>query len=291
MYGPSGQVEAEYSWASGQWSHYLRLPGGQPIALVRAGQLYMIHGDQLGRPEVVTNAGKTVVWRSGNYAFTQNVLLDNIGGLNIGFPGQYFDAETGNWYNNFRTYNPRVGRYIESDPIGLAGGLNAYAYVGGNPIGATDPLGLKAGDCFTTPDAAGYDAVSGVNGKSISENREYAGVIYKDMDGNFSYTGPFRGALGWSLPGPPPAGTRAVGFYHTHGNYSDKRGLVVGNPAVDYYSSDVFSPGDLEAANTYHFASYLGTPSLTFYQYNGATPGVPPGVLSHSPPGVCTCKP
>lgn len=58
--------------------------------------------------------------------------------------GQYFDAEGGLFYNYFRDYDPASGRYIESDPIGLRGGLNTYGYVGGNALGAVDPWGLTA---------------------------------------------------------------------------------------------------------------------------------------------------
>jgi RHS repeat-associated protein len=57
-------------------------------------------------------------------------------------PGQYFDQETGLHYNYFRDYDPRTGRYVEADPIGLAGGMNLYTYVKGNPINLIDPNGL-----------------------------------------------------------------------------------------------------------------------------------------------------
>ena len=58
------------------------------------------------------------------------------------FPGQYFDAETGLHYNYFRDYDPSTGRYIESDPIGLDGGLNTYLYAESNPLLLVDPYGL-----------------------------------------------------------------------------------------------------------------------------------------------------
>ncbi|MDM1022278.1 RHS repeat-associated core domain-containing protein [Acinetobacter sp. VNK23] len=65
---------------------------------------------------------------------------------NLTFPirhaGQYYDSETGIFYNYFRDYDPITGRYVESDPIGLDGGLNTYGYVGGNPLHLIDPLGL-----------------------------------------------------------------------------------------------------------------------------------------------------
>ncbi|HGT3378250.1 TPA: RHS repeat-associated core domain-containing protein, partial [Pseudomonas aeruginosa] len=62
---------------------------------------------------------------------------------NLRFPGQYYDAESGLHYNYFRDYDPETGRYVETDPIGLEGGINTYGYVGANPVGNIDPLGLQ----------------------------------------------------------------------------------------------------------------------------------------------------
>jgi RHS repeat-associated protein len=59
------------------------------------------------------------------------------------FPGQFYDQNAKLHYNYFRDYDPNTGRYIESDPIGLRGGINTYAYAQGNPVKLTDPLGLE----------------------------------------------------------------------------------------------------------------------------------------------------
>jgi len=60
--------------------------------------------------------------------------------------GQYEDVETGLYQNCYRFYDPDVGRYINQDPIGLLGGLNAYQYTP-NPVEWVDPLGLANKEC------------------------------------------------------------------------------------------------------------------------------------------------
>jgi RHS repeat-associated protein len=65
--------------------------------------------------------------------------------VNLRYPGQYYDAETGLHYNWHRYYDPRIGRYITSDPIGLRGGLNTYAYTNNNPLRYIDIFGTCPG--------------------------------------------------------------------------------------------------------------------------------------------------
>jgi RHS repeat-associated protein len=140
-YDQGGQLIAETDGQGNLLKEYLYLDG-QRLATVDNGNLYYIHTDHLGSPLALTDNYGTVQWK-GSYDPYGNVTVEvNNLDQNQRFPGQYADEETGLHYNYFRDYDPEIGRYIQSDPIGLNGGINTYGYVGGNPVNRTDRKGL-----------------------------------------------------------------------------------------------------------------------------------------------------
>ena len=120
---------------------------GQPVGMQYNNRLYFIHSDHLGTPRAITDQWNTLVWRWRSKPFGDSPPEQDPDGdgqsiaFNLRFPGQYFDEETGFYYNYFRYYDPSTGRYITSDPIGLEGGLNTYGYAFDNPVSFFDSTG------------------------------------------------------------------------------------------------------------------------------------------------------
>ena len=120
-----------------------------PLSTLAATETFYIHVDHLDTPRLITDGNQDIRWRWDNDdPFGGNMANANPSGLgtfefNLRFPGQYFDRETNQHYNYFRNYSPEIGRYIESDPIGLEGGMNTYSYAGGDPVNKFDLTGLK----------------------------------------------------------------------------------------------------------------------------------------------------
>ena len=151
-------------------------------------ELYAVHADHLNTPRMVSTGPQVTHWQWPYSAFGDErpvgqlvelaagsipapYLVDYATGakltayepsspsgststpdsiMNLRYPGQYFDSETGLSYNYFRSYQATQGRYTQSDPIGLEGGLNRFGYVEGNPLSYFDPDGLCK--CTAQPD-------------------------------------------------------------------------------------------------------------------------------------------
>ena len=152
MYDEAGHVLGEYT-SSGALIQETVWMGDIPVATLRPNgtapvSIYYVHTDQLNAPRVITQpSSNAIAWRwdtdpFGTVAPNQNPASLGTFTYNLRFPGQYYQAETGLNYNYFRDYDSAKGGYVESDPIGLKGGVNTYAYVRGNPISRIDPLGL-----------------------------------------------------------------------------------------------------------------------------------------------------
>lgn len=160
----------------------------------------------VGLPEVGGASDWSWYAGGGNGQANSSVLTAPV--LNIRYPGQYYDAESGLSQNWWRSYDARMGRYTQNDPIGLGGGMNRFGYVEGDGVNNTDPLGLKTLQCTKPLDALGS--------KWGPLGYRYAPLLYHqyscviDKNGKTSCGGQDRGEGGMGRPSNdvpyPPGG-------------------------------------------------------------------------------------
>ena len=150
VYDEQGHLIGEYNSTGARIIETAWLYGTPVGAIVGSTPtLYAISADWQNTPHIISNSTGTHAWTWDRLAFGDNAPNTNPAGLgtftyNLRFPGQFADTESGLAYNAFRDYNPTFGRYIESDPIGLSGGMSTYGYVGGKPLKYVDPRGLQS---------------------------------------------------------------------------------------------------------------------------------------------------
>jgi len=147
IYDQTGQVIAEIDAATGATLREYIYVNGHQIAIVddtgsQDETTYFVHNDHLGTPKKITDDVQAVVWDAVYEPFGETEIVTASIENNVRLPGQYSDQETGLNYNLFRDYDPSLGRYVESDPIGLSGGENTYSYVYQNPLVNIDKTGL-----------------------------------------------------------------------------------------------------------------------------------------------------
>jgi RHS repeat-associated protein len=161
----------------------------EPIAQYRRGvpadasqewfdrRFHAIITDAIGSPAELVDTNGDIAWRRGATLFGGRLggrAATETVDCPIGFPGQYHDAETGLAYNRHRYYAAETGRYLSSDPIGLAGGVRTYGYVR-NPMVHIDPLGLSQElppgmiRIFRTTDRAGENEIYQRTGYIMSD--------------------------------------------------------------------------------------------------------------------------
>jgi RHS repeat-associated protein len=206
----------------------------------------------------------------GNNVANQNPAGVGAFSFNLRFPGQYYDPETNTHYNINRDYDPSIGRYIQSDPIGLAGrSFSTYAYVNGNPISLVDPDGRAGGLVGVV--AAGVGALAGAGGSIISQTAQFGQVTSWSNVGWSSATG---AAAGVALVTPVAAtltGAMGIGAIANLANYelttpfsswtasgaitataSGALGGAIGGPTANPYMFATLSPAlsDLSLAQS-----------------------------------------
>jgi RHS repeat-associated protein len=158
-----------------------------PIAAEINGRLYAIHTDHLNTPRRLTSQQGQVAWQwlisgfgevrptTGERGYGQTVSGPSYAQavkFDLRYPGQVFDEETGLSYNLHRYYDAATGRYMQADPIGLAGGWNRFGYVGGDPLSFLDPDGLQVRQAPPVLTYSGGIAASRVQ-TLLSQIRQY----------------------------------------------------------------------------------------------------------------------
>jgi RHS repeat-associated protein len=129
LYDPvsgSSELLREYVWMD-----------GQAVAVIEGGEVFFIRTDHIGRPVFATDPDGVKVWEASYLPF--GGVHVSTGAINLRFPGQWFQSESGLHQNWMCDYDPTTGRYLQADPLGLVDGASVYGYALGNPGRWVDP--------------------------------------------------------------------------------------------------------------------------------------------------------
>jgi len=159
---------------------------------VQPANLLYVHADHLGSPQKLTTPSQAIAWDGMFDPFGKEVAITGLAAMPLRFPGQYADDETGYSYNYFRDYDPTVGRYIQSDPIGLAAGANTYVYVSGNPIRYEDATGELGPVAAALLYALQKCATGAVAGAAIEAGIQVGKCCYKQCGYKFWQCNPLE---------------------------------------------------------------------------------------------------
>jgi RHS repeat-associated protein len=283
VYDLGGNLIAEHDGSGNLVRDYVWM-NGVPVAQIDSGETFTyLHTDHLGTPRLATNDSQTVVWTWDSDAFGEGLPDEDPDGdststtVNLRFPGQYFDGESGLHYNYFRTLDPATGRYLESDPIGLLGGLNTYAYVGSNPLSYYDPYGLLSmddvyGAIYNATDGwspsqgavdfwAGFgDGVSSVFTLGFYSTADLREDL--DIDGgvdecSWTYKGSKLAGYGW--------GAATIGLA------SGPRGPLFGRARYRNGNAGIFNRGNTRVGWSWNQSGWAG--SRNYFGVHGGRPG------------------
>lgn len=147
FYDQQGRLITEYDGISGDLLREYVWLGDTPIAVIEAGgtpAIHYIHTDHIGRPIALTDAGGNFVNETTWVVFGNAWSVTGSVGVDLRFPGQMYQFESGLHYNWNRQYDPSIARYTQPDPLGLVDGPSRYAYVRNDPLQKVDPDGQFA---------------------------------------------------------------------------------------------------------------------------------------------------
>ena len=146
MYAKEGLI-AEFDSSGNEICSYGYVPGStwttNPLYQRRNGNYYWYLNDHIGTPQKMIDNSGNVVWAARYDSFGNTIIDTETVENNLRFSGQYFDEESGLHYNWNRYYDPFLGRYLQTDPLGLDAGINLFVYANLNPICIVDPRGLE----------------------------------------------------------------------------------------------------------------------------------------------------
>jgi len=143
-YNEDSQIIGEYGATNRDYIWLDNLPVANVDTVGTTSTVAYVSADQLGTPRAITNSSGITEWQNayqGN-PWSEQAPTTNGYIYNLRFPGQYYDVESGLYFNNNRFYDSNLGRYIESDPLGLLGGPSTYSYANNSPLANIDQLGL-----------------------------------------------------------------------------------------------------------------------------------------------------